>query len=954
MLYKMFILSCGFVLFTVPLSKIHAIDSDKNITHKETTQFSSQNPLKIAMIQNYPPLSMPLPNGEPTGYYVDVWKLWSKVSGVPIEIIPQEYNQNIDAIKSDKVDMVAGLFINEERQTWAEFSLPIARVRSAIYFTSDRVEMPTLANMNGEKIAVLKGTYQEFYIRENYPDIQVVSFSHTKETLLNLLDGKFDAVIGEIPFVNAQMGLLGVQGLIVNSGEIILANTSHGMIRKGNPELLTLINQGLKNIPIDQLLALEKKWLPSEPSYFGTMVNKNVPSLTIRENEWLANNSELKLGVSPNLLPFESLDEKGNYSGISSDYIRLIEEKLLIQMFPQKDLSWTEVLELAKQKQIDIIPAIVETKERNSYLGFTEPYMNVPLVIATSIKSPIIKGLDDLNGKIVGVEANTPAENILRQNHPELILKTYRSVNIGLINLEDGDIDAFVHDLVIITYQQNQRGIDDIQIAAFTPYELNISMGVRKGLEPLVGILEKTLLTIDNKARHGIANHWIAIQVNFATQLRTLLIWLLPLACFMFAIIYYVVRTNRKLKFEVETRKQKEKSLEETKTNAENASKVKDDFLANMSHELRTPMNAIIGMSQLIEQTNITNSQKQHIGTVLNSANSLLGLINDILDLSKVQAGKMQLESISFRVESMIESVKRQVDFGGGTQGVKHVINIMHDVPKKLAGDKLRIMQVLSNLIENAKKFTESGIIELNVSCSRIGKNKMELHFAVKDTGIGMSSEQISKLFDVYNQVDASSTRKYEGVGIGLSLCKKLCELMNGELWVTSQLNSGSEFHFTAKLSTDESHDDKKSKDSPIHKSTIEGAEQRSLEGKRVLVVDDNITNQLVAGKMLERANVEVFKAKNGMECLLMLSENSFDAILMDIQMPIMDGYTATKKLRENNKNDDLPVIALSANVGQSDIDKALSSGMNEYLEKPINSKKLLTTLEKCIYKLDR
>jgi len=953
------------ILFTGNLYAQNEIN--KVAQNLEHTDFNIKDrPFRIATIKDYPPLSTLLPSGQPTGYYIDLWKLWSKHTGIPIEIIAMDYVDHLSAIKSKKVDMLAGLFINEERNQWANFSIPITKIRTATYFSSDRVDHPSLAEMkNGEIVAVPRGTYQELYLKSNYPKLHVTSFDDSEKIIFDLIEGKVDAIVAETPHMSAQIGILGLQGVVEIGDEIIVTNTSHGLILKENFNLLKLINQGLRTIPIEQLLSLEKKWMQAESSYFESIVNPKVPSLTIEENDWLIRHPKLALGVSPAVLPFESLDQTGEFSGISSDYIRLIEDKLQIEIVPEVGLAWAEVLELTKQKQIDILSAVVSTSERESYLNFTNNYISVPLVIATHADSPLINGLKDLAGLVVGVEGSTPPESILRDEHPDIKLKIFGSAKEGLVDLQDGGIDALVHNLATTTYIINREKMKNIQIAASTSHELKIAMGVRKGLEPLVDILRKTLLTVDDNTRRGITNKWISIQLDFSTQLKTLLIWLLPIASLMFGVTLIVIRTNRSLQSEVERRKRKENSLEEIKQQAEKASSVKDLFLANMSHELRTPMNAIIGISQLFEQTKINHSQGKQINTISSSANTLLKLINDILDLSKIQAEKMELESVPFNLSSLIDNVKRQAKFanvsanGNSYSGdIKQIIHIQKNIPEKLVGDSLRLTQVLVHIIDNAKKFTHKGKIELNMSSKIIDKVRTELHFVIKDTGIGMSKQQVSGLFDAYNQVDTSITREYEGVGIGLSLCKKLCELMGGELWVSSQIDIGSEFHLTARLQLDKSiaQESEESFNKQKEKSLLiaNNQKEQTLAGKRILVVDDNVTNRLVARKMLERFKIEVLEAQNGVECLLLLTSNTFDAVLMDIQMPVMDGLTCTSKIRGNHAYDLLPVIGLSANTAASDIEIALDVGMNQYLAKPINSKKLAEALMNQILKLDQ
>ena len=947
---------------------LYALNDFDKATQKleQSNSYTKDRPFRIATIKDYPPLSTLLPSGQPTGYYIDLWKLWSKTTGIPIEIIAMEYADHLSAIRSRKVDMLAGLFINQERKQWANFSIPIAKIRTATYFSSDRIDRPSLATMkDGEIVAVPRGTHQELYLKSNYPKLNVTSFDDSKKIIFDLIQGKVDVIVTETPHMRAQIGILGLQGMVEIGEKIIVTNTSHGLVLKENLNLLKLVNQGLRAIPIEQLLSLEKKWMQAESSYFESIVNPEVPSLTIEESDWLVRHPRLVLGVSPAVLPFESLDQKGDFSGISSDYIHLIEDKLQIEIIPQVGLAWAEVLELAKQRKIDVLSAVVSTSERESYLNFTNNYISVPLVIATHTDSPLINGLKDLAGLVVGVEGSTPPESILRDEHPGIKLKIFDSAKDGLVDLQNGKIDALVHNLATTTYVINREKMKNIQIAASTSHELKIAMGVRKGLEPLVNILRKTLLTVDDNTRRGITNKWISIQLDFSTQLKTLLIWLLPIGSLMFAVTLIVVRTNRSLQSEVEGRKRKEKSLEEIKQQAEKASSVKDLFLANMSHELRTPMNAIIGMSQLFEQTKIDHSQRKQINTISSSANTLLKLINDILDLSKIQAGKMELESLPFNLSSLIDNVKRQAEFASVSENgklcsneVKQVIDIQKNIPEKLVGDSLRLTQVLAHIIDNAKKFTHKGKIQLNISSKTIDETCTELHFEIKDTGIGMSDQQVSGLFDAYNQVDTSITREYEGVGIGLSLCKKLCELMGGELWVSSQIDIGSEFHVTARLKVDKSiagESEEGFNKKKVGDALIEGDQQeQTLAGKKILVVDDNVTNRLVARKMLQRFKIEVLEAKNGVECLLLLTENTFDAVLMDIQMPVMDGLTCTSKIRENKAYDSLPVIGLSANTAASDIEIALDVGMDQYLAKPINSKKLAETLMKQIFKPDK
>jgi len=927
-----------------------------NVAAKDVNNDPSLHPLKIAVINNDPPFSMVLSNGQMAGYLVDTWRLWSKRTGRTIIFVPGDHFQTIDSLRSGNADTQAGLFINHQRKKWADFSISIAKVRTGVYFSSNRLKSLSLAQMGDHKIAVGAGSYQESFLRSQYPKLNIEPFVDGQAVINQLIDGDVSAVVAEIPFMNAELGSMGLRGSLILGAENISSNTVHAVVRKGEVALLEIINTGFKGISLSKFVDLERKWFPEEASYFVERLNQKVPLLNIAEQEWLSLHPKLTIGVSSDFLPFESLDQFGQYSGISSEYLDFISGKLKLEFKPMQGLKWTEIMNKIKLGEIDLLPAVVKTENRARFLNFTKPYIRFPMVIATHKSSPIIQALDNLKGKRVGFEQSTPAEEILKSKHPQLITVSFQSANQGLRALEDKKIDAFVHNLAVITYQQNHQNLKDIQIAAFTPYEIEVAMGVRKGLEPMVSILEKTLDTINEKEKQGIANNWLSIQLDFGNQFTSVLRYLLPAAGFSLLVMFFVTRTNRKLQQEVNKRRTTEQSLAKAKANAEKANKAKDDFLANMSHEIRTPMNAIIGMCQLLAQTKITSSQKDNIDTLMESSQSLLILINEILDLSKIEAGKMHLESIPFDLKELITQIESNVDFGQKKNLVSFRVSVLENVPLLLVGDRFRLEQILQHLIENAIKFTNAGEVNLDISLNNSFTNGVELYFVIKDSGIGMTHQQLAGLFNTYNQVDSSSTRKYDGVGIGLSICKSLCQLMNGKIWAESQLGVGSEFHFTVQFGVlkDGMKRLEKSDDSRAYNSFSQSNDAYSkgdfdFSGKNILVVDDHITNQIVVAKMLKKVGVEVETAKNGLECLMFISEKNFDAILMDVQMPVMDGYVATRKIRENKKLPSIPIIALSANVMKSDVELALAAGMDAHLSKPIKVATLLETLAKCL-----
>ncbi|TAA47179.1 PAS domain-containing protein [Corallincola spongiicola] len=403
-------------------------------------------------------------------------------------------------------------------------------------------------------------------------------------------------------------------------------------------------------------------------------------------------------------------------------------------------------------------------------------------------------------------------------------------------------------------------------------------------------------------------------------------------------------RLNEELEDRVRLRTSELKHTNEAllgaKQEAEKANRAKSEFLANMSHEIRTPMNAILGLSQLALSTPLDERQKDYVSKIWGASNSLLDIINDILDFSKIEAGKMDLEDAPFYVEDVIENASSVVQLKIQEKGLKLNVDIGQDVPDRMMGDSLRIGQVLINLINNAVKFTSEGSISIKVTNLRGSEAETYLQFAVTDTGIGISAAQCEQLFKAFTQADSSTTRKYGGTGLGLTISRRLVEMMGGEIWVQSEPDKGSTFFFTIRGSNE----------ILVEESALESyADDRILRdilhNKQVLLVEDNQINQQVAQEMLRLVGIDVSIANHGQEALTLLDKHQFDAVLMDVQMPVLDGYEATRALRKIPRFAELPVIAMTANAMAGDREKCLASGMNDHISKPVLQEDLYRTL---------
>lgn len=567
---------------------------------------------------------------------------------------------------------------------------------------------------------------------------------------------KIGAVVPELVKLNAQM------------------YTKLGLVKKDIDMTELLSTYIFENIVSDSFIKADKHVKSTE----------NIANLSDEEKEYLKNKKVITACIDPNWMPFESFkDEK--HVGLVADYFEIFQENISTPIEIVKTDSWVQSMEFAKERKCDILSFVMQTNERKKYLNFTSPYFSTPLVIATKPDVPFIADLSKIENKKIGIPIGYASKDILQARYPNLHIVDVANLKDGLQKVSSGELFGFIGTLATIGYMFQTEFTGELKIAGKFDESWDLGIGVRNDDLMLLEILEKAVSSVSEEDRQNILNKWIAINyengVDYTTVWQILFIALI----IILAGLYW----NAKLSL-------LNKKLKDAGLKAEEATQIKSNFLANMSHEIRTPMNSIVSMTYLLKKRATSQQELNYIKIIENASNNLLTLLNDILDLSKIEAKKLHVNKTNFNLIEVLDNINNLIKIKADEKGLAFEVIYDKTDSMHVYGDSLRLTQVLINLASNAVKFTNSGYV--HILAQRVSDEIFR--FSVIDTGIGLSDDQKQRLFSAFTQADSSITRKYGGTGLGLAICKELVELMNGKIWVESRLNKGSTFIFEIEL----------------------------------------------------------------------------------------------------------------------------------------------------------
>lgn len=906
--------------------------------------FSNDMVIKVGYYDNHPKIFSY--NGQVIGIFPDILKTIADKEGWKIQYVKGSWSECLSRLENGDISIMPDVAFSERRSKLFNFTDETIFVNWAVVYSRTDVQINSIIDLDGKSVAVMRGSIHtegqggiKSLIRQFGLKCELIEVDSYREVLQAIDTKKVETGV-----VNRLFGTMNESSFSVMPTSVFF-NPSHlkfAFNKQFNKLYISTIDKYLKQMkdnPNSEYYQILNKYLQSNTYSENVLSERNI--LTTKEEEWIKNNRNISVIVNDNWPPLEFVTEESEHAGIIADIFNIINSELDFNFNYIHKNMYSNLNNYPVINDSVVISAVVK---QNGYSGkhymMTDSYFRLPIVLITKKNFRFINNLTGIKDETIACVKGHIIDNFLKKDYPKLKVRYYETPLEAFKAVSSGKADIIFETITVFNYYARKYNIDNLQVTTTTPYNYDFSIAVPKNYGILLSIFNKVVRNISDSEKNLIIDKWInPVYERYIDYVRVFVI--ISIVVFIsLIIIFIIVYWNRRLQKEINEKNSIQKELVKSKVEADKANRAKSEFLTNMSHEIRTPMNAILGFTEILLEKEKDPKLVDFLKTISSSGHGLLEIINNILDLSKIEAGKIEIQLASANIKKIVTEIYHTYKNTVSKKNLEFILDINKDFPEALLVDAVKIRQVIINLLGNAIKFTEKGYVKLKLDFEKkVIKHKefYQVYISVIDTGIGINKNKQKKLFHKFTQL--SENYAVQGTGLGLAISKQLIFLMNGEINVKSDENKGSEFTIFLKdveIPVFSDEDDEES----IEKSDI------IFNDSKVLIVDDIDYNRNMIVSMLEDYNLTLLEASNGVECMKKIYDSKPDIILLDMKMPVMSGYKVIEQVIGDESIANIPIIVITASVLQED-EEIVKKNAKDYLRKPVNKKTLLQTLIK-------
>ena len=910
------------------------------LTPEERAWLHANPHVKLALDPHSGPTQFADAQGKADGIIPEIAQHLSRAIGQEIEFELKREKETIhEAARRPGVYGLASGF--RTPKTESMYRLTDAYMTTPFYVITEKQKRQAIrqaADLKGRTVAVPEGHVALSSVVEAAGG-KVVPVASPLDQMEKVMSGEADALIGYLNYP-----YLMNKYLMTELAVAFVIQSDRGMhigVNPENPLLQGILNKAIATLDKRTVDVIFAKWTD-----LGRR-GQSPTRLTPQEQAWLAAHPVIRLASDPNGLPLERTDRNGLSEGIAADFIELIGQRLGVKFVPSPVRPRAEVRDMVKRRELDVLTAAVATGDLEDRVAFTAPYLSHPILIITTDKVNYIDGIAALAGKTVALEEGDAIGDLVRREYPGLRIDDYPDSLSAMQAVSDGRAYAYLGSLVNAGYNMRAHGITNLKVSGQTSYRHEVGLGVRSDWPELVVILQRALDSIGQEEKNAIFQRWIAVEVAPRIDYRLIGQVVAISLVVLLAILYWNWWLRRERTAALAARMIAEQARQElilARDAAEAANRAKSVFLANMSHELRTPLNAILGFSEMIGQDRgMPAAVQDKVGLINRAGAHLLSMINDVLDLAKIESGKLKLEPEPTDLHALIGDLGRMFEARARAAGLRFRWDLAPDTARHVSVDADKLRQVLINLLGNALKFTEEGGFALRARTrpEETDPARLRLHVEVQDSGPGIPPDKQRQLFKPFEQLGHPLTGSQKGTGLGLSISRALVELMGGQIGVESEPGKGALFWVEVPVQAAEAGE-------------VPGGEERRPEvlglapdqpACRVLVAEDDEQNRTLLVGLLQPAGFEVRVAEDGEQAIAQFQAWQPHLIWMDMRMPVLDGFEATRRIRGLPGGDAVKIVAITASAFKDQRGRILEAGCDEIVHKPYRRRDIFQTM---------